>query len=550
MAALQTLRSVGAGMAETQQQVSTGLRVQAASDNAAYWSISTTMRSDNKAISAVTDALNLGAAKIDTAYMALDATVDVVTEIRAKLVAAKEPGVDKAKIQKELDQLKQQLLSIASSASFNSVNWLDTDTPRNLWDLTSLPTSITSSFTRTADGAVQIGTTDVDIAEISLFNAGGGGILQKDPRALGNLGGIRDANVYQRGGSSDTFAFTGTFALSGSDSISFDIRVDDGPHAPGIDYSVSIDKALIDATLSTTDGMINNVSEFSRVLGAAFANAGVPVNTTYSWGNGYQHVIISSSEQTGLPGSSVEIGTVASTLPGDFAFGLENPPATNTDNHYPRWDFMFGGPFQVHRSVAFSFEIEVNSSARQKITIDKPFVDSVLNVTDGKVSSAADFAAILDAALSGKGLTVSSTGSLIRFDIDQSLFPEAGRRAIIQLQNIDDNIGRTQNFDILDVDITDPGNDLDNYLSGVDVMLEKAISATATLGAIKTRVTMQTDFAQALMDTIDKGVGRLVDADMNEASTRLKALQSQEQLAIQSLQIANSNAGNILQLFR
>ncbi len=98
MAALQTLRSVGAGMAETQQQVSTGLRVQAASDNAAYWSISTTMRSDNKAISAVTDALNLGAAKIDTAYMALDATVDVVTEIRAKLVAAKEPGVDKAKI--------------------------------------------------------------------------------------------------------------------------------------------------------------------------------------------------------------------------------------------------------------------------------------------------------------------------------------------------------------------------------------------------------------------------------------------------------------------
>ncbi|MNL59637.1 Flagellin [compost metagenome] len=61
---------------------------------------------------------------------------------------------------------------------------------------------------------------------------------------------------------------------------------------------------------------------------------------------------------------------------------------------------------------------------------------------------------------------------------------------------------------------------------------------------------MQQDFAQTLMDGIDKGIGRLVDADMNEASTRLKALQTQEQLAIQSLQIANSNAGNILQLFR
>lgn len=52
------------------------------------------------------------------------------------------------------------------------------------------------------------------------------------------------------------------------------------------------------------------------------------------------------------------------------------------------------------------------------------------------------------------------------------------------------------------------------------------------------------------MDSISKGIGRLVDADMSEASTRLKALQTQEQLSIQSLQIANSNAENIMQLFR
>lgn len=68
IAALQTLRSVGANMTEMQRQVSSGLRVQVAADNAAYWSISTTMRSDNMAISAVSDALGLGAAKLDTAY--------------------------------------------------------------------------------------------------------------------------------------------------------------------------------------------------------------------------------------------------------------------------------------------------------------------------------------------------------------------------------------------------------------------------------------------------------------------------------------------------
>jgi flagellin len=68
MSALSTLRSIASGMEDTQSRVSSGLRVGAASDNAAYWSIATTMRSDNKALSAVNDALGMGAAKVDTAY--------------------------------------------------------------------------------------------------------------------------------------------------------------------------------------------------------------------------------------------------------------------------------------------------------------------------------------------------------------------------------------------------------------------------------------------------------------------------------------------------
>ena len=47
-------------------------------------------------------------------------------------------------------------------------------------------------------------------------------------------------------------------------------------------------------------------------------------------------------------------------------------------------------------------------------------------------------------------------------------------------------------------------------------------------------------FTQSLMDSIDRGVGQLVDADMNEESTRLQALQVQQQLGIQALSIANS----------
>ena len=52
------------------------------------------------------------------------------------------------------------------------------------------------------------------------------------------------------------------------------------------------------------------------------------------------------------------------------------------------------------------------------------------------------------------------------------------------------------------------------------------------------------------MDAIDRGVGQLVDADMNEESTRLQALQVQQQLGIQALRIANSSSQSILSLFR
>ena len=61
MTALQSLSSTNRNLDVTQSRISTGLRVSTASDNAAYWSIATTMRSDNKALSTVQDTLGLGA---------------------------------------------------------------------------------------------------------------------------------------------------------------------------------------------------------------------------------------------------------------------------------------------------------------------------------------------------------------------------------------------------------------------------------------------------------------------------------------------------------
>lgn len=76
------------------------------------------------------------------------------------------------------------------------------------------------------------------------------------------------------------------------------------------------------------------------------------------------------------------------------------------------------------------------------------------------------------------------------------------------------------------------------------------LTAGAELGAAEKRIENQVDFVSKLMSSIEKGIGALVDADMNAESARLAALQVQQQLGVQALSIANQNGQNILALFR
>lgn len=76
-AALQTLRAVNGALEKTRAEISFGLRIGAASDGVAYWSIATTRRSE-KALAAVHDTLGLAAAKVDVAYAGMSEAVDFV----------------------------------------------------------------------------------------------------------------------------------------------------------------------------------------------------------------------------------------------------------------------------------------------------------------------------------------------------------------------------------------------------------------------------------------------------------------------------------------
>ncbi len=296
MSALQTLRSINTNLQDTQSRVSSGYKVAKAADNAAYWSIATTMRSDNSALSAVSDALGLGAAKVDTAYTAMDNAITVVQQIKDKLVAATENSVSKADVQEEVTQLQQQLESIAQSASFSGQNWM--------YAANGASASVVSSFVRNNNGTVSVNSTSYSF----------------DTSSQGNV----------------------LFGASTS------------------------------GTIDTSSGILGTKQAIS--------------------------------------GSSYSV---------------------------------------------FSLDIT--------------------NMTSGDIGSAMN---LVQGALNAMNSTASQLGSL------------------------------------------------------------------------STRIDLQTSFVSTLRDTIDSGVGKLVDADMEEESSRLSALQTQQQLAIQSLQIANTSAQNVLALFK
>jgi flagellin len=87
-------------------------------------------------------------------------------------------------------------------------------------------------------------------------------------------------------------------------------------------------------------------------------------------------------------------------------------------------------------------------------------------------------------------------------------------------------------------------------LDTVDTQLDTVNTAAANFGAAQARIEAQNNFLMKQADSLKSGVSALVDADMEEASARLSALQVQQQLGIQALSIANQAPQSILALFR
>ncbi|MBO28359.1 MAG: flagellar protein [Rhodobacteraceae bacterium] len=122
MGALSTLRGVNEQLGETQNRISTGLKVSSAKDNASYYSISTTMNSESGMNKAVNEGLTLAKNSVSTARLGAETVVDLAQEFVDRLAFAQTEGVNQGDIQKELTALAAQMQTAIEQSSFNGEN--------------------------------------------------------------------------------------------------------------------------------------------------------------------------------------------------------------------------------------------------------------------------------------------------------------------------------------------------------------------------------------------------------------------------------------------
>lgn len=552
MSALQTMRSLTSSLQQTQDQVSSGLRVSRASDDVTYWSISTTMRSDNKANASAADAMGVGQAKADVAYEGTSSIIDILSEFKAKLVTAKDPSMDAAKIQGELSQLNKQAEQIVQSSTFNGVNWLKTDAAAHIRDVDVLDETVVSAFIRNSSDSVGVELAPIDLRTTSMLNTGGGGILQKDTLDYYMPVGGMYSDTYRHEGHEDHL-FIGPQTFAAGDFLTFDLVVDRSSVSAGDTFAITIDKGVIDTALGTTDGVIKNASDIRKVFTQAFQDAGAsPYADMYrSYLTDSRRYEIQSLETTSHEGSSIYIENIATSPASiEMQLGLTSSSLINHDNMLESTAMYFSAPFKVMLDATISFDLSIDNAPVTTYTIDRSAVDAALGTSDGIITSADDLKAVIEHVASGSGLDISVSGNKLSFFPDQADYPGYGNKAAdFYMSALRPNPPFTLRFDLAEVDITSGQFTVDEYLEGVEHMLSDARDSASTIGSLQQRLTRQLDFTQKMGDVMDQSVSRLVDTDMEEASARLSALQTQQQLAVQSLQIANTSSNTILTLF-
>lgn len=496
MVALQTLKQVNNSLNQTQSEIATGMSVSNAKDNAATWAIAKTMESDVKGFRGIAESLSLGESTIGVARQASETVTSLLTELKGKIVSAQEENVDRGKIQTDIAELRNQIETVVNAAQFNGLNMVKGTDQVN----------ILSSLDRDSAGNVTASQIRVERQDLTTSAGvlGSGTVLNANATASA-------ASVSDAGNTAEITFNNGDYTTAGLMArITIDGRQIDFEGGAGLNqndaaefFAGAINALQLDGITADSAGGVLEITSNRAFSGAdiAISNlAGDAAGTVISEINGAATAPATLSGEIDQRAQSITFSGVAAVQDGD---GYSVTVGTQSFTYV-------AGPNQNFEDVARGL----------KAAIDAGRVDGVSTRVDQ------------DAQGRWQLMVDNDDGSLAF-----SVLGNAGGTAS----------GGLFGLDGIDVRTTAGAS---AALDNVEAMIARAIDASAAFGSAQRRVEIQGDFVSKLTDSLTAGIGTLVDADMEATSARLQALQVQQQLAVQSLSIANQAPQSILSLFR
>ena len=514
MVALQTLRGINKNLAQTQSEISTGKSVSSARDNSAVWSISKTMESDVRGFKAISDSLSLGSSTVSVARQASETATDLLTKMKGLIVSAQEENVDRAKIQTDIDALKSQIGAVVGAAQFNGLNFVDN----------SRTETVLASLDRSGTGVTA-----------NRINVAGQDLTQREQVEGTTAARVGQATVTggaALGAASNTLAganitIGGPATTSGTMSLAF--------ATGGKNFNISISVADTESATVIRDRLVAAIGQNDemRELGINAGTDGAAVLTIRLGGE-------ARADGVSITGASTATGATIPATTNIAASAQTVELGTGTIQSGDTFRVAYGGD-------QFAFVANEQTSR----------ADALAGLAKQINDSAGYFARVTDAGniqvtAKGTGALAASTGTI------NSGGTAAGGLSELNTLNVSDFSslrggadGNTAFDDLNDADKRAVIQEsLNKSLADVETMIQSAVNATASFGSVQSRIETQKEFVGKLSDALTTGIGSLVDADMEATSARLQALQVQQQLATQSLSIANQQPQNILALFR
>lgn len=502
MVALQTLKSINNDLSKTQAMISTGKEVGSAKDNSAVWAISKVMESDVRGFRAISDSLSLGQSTVAVARNGAETVTELLTSMKEKIVAAQGKNVDRTKLQADVTALTDQIKSVVGAAQFNGLNLL-----KGTEDV-----DVLSSLDRAGDGTVAVSNITVNRQDLS-FDAGTYGTgADLGGNVATTLGGSRAADGTGGTFSSGANVLTATVAGTVTEGETYNFQVA-GKTVSFVttttavaDLAAGLTSALnaagitdISATVASDVITINSTSKFADVT---VNTSGTGAATFALQANGNTAAAATTNSQT--------ISARASELTFSTTAGVSEGDGYRATIGGVNYDYI-AGKGETFEDVARGLKTIIDGAG-------------LANITTNVQQDATTGAWTLQIDNDGPALTLADDG-------------RAGGTATGGLAGLD-------NIDVRDDDSVKAA------LANIETMINTSIDAAASFGSSQGRIETQGSFISKLTDSLRSGIGALVDANMEEASARLQALQVQQQLGVQSLSIANQAPQSILSLFR